>query len=233
MLALVPSLTTIALLDSLSIIPLCIVVLAILLSGPSPVVGSFAFIIGVCVTYFGVGVLVLLGLQEVFDAINAYAVRLWQSPYTEELVLQIVVGVGLIAFGWRLAARRAKPPTKSARDAMTAPQACLAGAGLTIAGLPGAVPYLAAIDLALRAELQLAERMWLIAYYNIAFAAPLAAIVGLRLASGGRGDALLETIRGFLDRWGSRLIVWLLLALGVVLVLDGLGWFLGYPLIPV
>jgi len=233
MLALVPSLTSIALLDSLSIIPLCIVFLAVLLAGPSPVVRSFAFIIGVCVTYFGVGVLVLLGLQEIFDEIDAYAVRLWQSPYTEELVLQIGVGVGLIAFGWYLAARRTKPPAKSAREAIGAPQAFLAGAGLTIAGLPGAVPYLAAIDLVLRAELQLAQRVWLIAYYNIAFAAPIVAIVGLRLAFGRRGDALLETIRGFLDRWGSRLIVWLLVILGVVLVLDGLGWFVGYPLIPV
>ncbi|MCP4382274.1 MAG: hypothetical protein GY798_12820 [Hyphomicrobiales bacterium] len=43
---LVPGLTTIALLDSLSIIPLCIVFLAVLLVGTNPAGRSFALIAG-------------------------------------------------------------------------------------------------------------------------------------------------------------------------------------------
>ena len=31
--------------------------------------------------------------------------------------------------------------------------------------------------------------------------------------------------------WGARVILMLLLALGTVMILDGVGWFLGRPLI--
>lgn len=233
MLALVPSLTSIALLDSLSIIPLCIVFLAVLLAGQRPIFRSFALILGIFVVYFAVGALLLLGLQEVFDDINAYAMRLWQSPYTEELIAQIVIGALLVAVGWYLAVRRVRRAQEAVGSAMTAPQAWLAGAGLTIVGLPGAVPYVAAIDLALRTDLPSAERLLLIAYYNIMFVLPLAAIVCLRLVVGVRADPMIDAIRRFLDRWGPKLIVGLMLVLGVVLVVDGIGWFLGHPLIPI
>jgi hypothetical protein len=116
---------------------------------------------------------------------------------------------------------------------MTAPQAWLAGASLTIAGLPGAVPYLAAVDILLRTELSLAQSMLLIALYSFVFVVPLAAIVGIRLAIGARADPLIDAVRCFLDRWGPKLIVGLMVALGSLLVIDGIGWFFSHPLIPV
>ncbi len=233
MLALASSLALVALLDSLSIIPLCIVFLIVLLAGPHPVVRSSAFLFGVFVSYLAAGVLVMLGLQEIFDEVNAYLVRLWKSPYTEELLLQIVLGAVLVAFGWRLAIRRAKHAGEPTAEAMTARQAWLAGIGLTIAGLPGAVPYLAAIDMVLRTDLPSTQRLILITWYNVVFVAPLAGIVALRQAFGGGADSFIDAIRRFLDRWGPRLIVVLLLAFGIVLVADGIGWFLGHPLIPI
>ena len=69
--------------------------------------------------------------------------------------------------------------------------------------------------------------------YNIVFVAPLAAIVALSLLLGERSQRLLHGIRSFFDRWGQRLIVGLMLVLGALLVMDGVGWFLGTPLIPV
>ena len=78
-------LTPIALLDSTSIIPLCIVLLVILLGGPSPLVRSTALLVGIFLTYAVCGLLILFGLQSVFDALNAYALRVWQNPNSEEL----------------------------------------------------------------------------------------------------------------------------------------------------
>ncbi len=233
MIDLIPSLTSIALIDSLSIIPLCIVFLVVLLAGPQPVVRSMALIAGIFVVYLACGVLVLFGLQQVFDQINAYALRLWTSPYTEELIFQIVVGAALMAFGWHLAERRAPSSDSAGVSTMTAPRAWLAGAGLTLAGLPGAVPYVAAIDLTLRTDLTFVERLALLGYYNIVFAAPLVAIVAIRLVFARRADRILGAIRRAIDRWVPRVIVGLLIVCGGVLVADGIGWFLGYPLIPV
>ena len=226
-------LTPIALLDSTSIIPLCIVLLVVLLGGPSPLVRSMALLVGIFLTYTACGLLILYGLQSVFDALNAYALRVWQHPNSEALIFQLLIGLVLLVFGLRIARARKGRVEKQTTAAMTTGQALLAGAGMTIVGLPGAVPYLAAIDLILRSDLTPSQEIVVLVFYNIAFVAPLAAIVALRLALGERSQGSLDSVRGFFDRWGQRVIVGLMLALGVVLIVDGVGWFLGAPLIPV
>ncbi len=226
-------LTPIALLDSTSIIPLAIVLLVILLGGPSPLVRSIALLAGIFTTYAVCGLLIFFGLQSVFDAINAYGLRVWQDPNTEELILQLLIGLVLVVLGVRIARARKEPAEKEAPTAMTAGGALVAGAGITIVGMPGAVPYLAAIDLILRSDLRTSQEIIVILFYNIVFVLPLAAIVLLRLVLGERSRAFLDSVRRFFDRWGQRVIVSLLLALGLVLTIDGVGWFLGHPLIPV
>lgn len=37
----------------------------------------------------------------------------------------------------------------------------------------------------------------------------------------------------FFQNWGRRLVIGLFVVLGVVLVADAVGWFLGVPLIPI
>lgn len=233
MAALLILLTPISLLDSTSIIPLCIVPLIALLAGPRPLIGASALVLGVFAVTLACGLLVLFGLQSAFDAIDAYVIRLWKDPSTEELIFQIVLGLVACAFGFRLVANRARGRQEAPSAAMTPAQAWLAGAGLTIVGMPGAVPYFAAIDLILRAELALAPQLTALAFYNAVFVAPLFAIVALRLILGERSERLLGAIKRFFDTWGHRIVVALLFVLGAVLVADGIGWFLGWPLIPV
>ena len=226
-------LTPIGLLDSTSMIPISIVILLVLLSGQGPLRSSSALIAGIFITYVASGLLILFGLQSVFDEISAYTLRLWKHPETEELVFQAVIGAVLCAFGLRIAAARKSRTEKPVASDMTGAQALIAGAGLVIIGLPGAVPYLAAIDLMIRAEVSLLQRMLAFGYYNIMFVTPLVAIVALRLILGERSTGILDAVKRFFDSWGQRLIVALLLMLGVVLLVDGIGWFLGHPLIPV
>lgn len=233
MLELLTILTPIAVLDSVSIVPLCIVVMVVLLAGPRPVVRSLSFIFAIFVVYLACGMLVLLGLESALHELRAYTVRLWQSPETEELILQIVIGIVLCAVGLRMAFRGRKVAAKRVTGGMTTAQAFAAGAGLTIVGLPGAVPYLAAIELVLREHLGLKREIVALAYYNAVFVAPLGALVVLHLALGERGRGALEQTRRLLDTWGQRVLVVLLVALGLLLIADGIGWFLGYPLIPV
>ncbi len=223
----------IALLDSTSIIPLCIVILVILLGGPSPLFRSAGLLAGIFVTYLVCGLLILFGLQTVFDTINAYALEVWQDPSTAELMFQLLIGFVLVVFGFRIGRARKQQVEKKAPTAMTASRAFLAGAGMTIVGIPGAVPYLAAIDLILRSDLTTRQEVLILVVYNIVFVAPLAAIVALRLVLGERSQGLLYSVRGFFDRWGLRVFVGLMLVLGALLIADGVGWFLGTPLIPV
>ena len=84
----------------------------------------------------------------------------------------------------------------------------------------------------MRAEVTPLQQVVALLYYNLVFIAPLAAIVTLRLVFGQRGVRILDAVKRFFDKWGQRAMAALLLSLGVVLVVDGIGWFLGYPLIP-
>ena len=226
-------LTPIALLDSTSIVPLCLVFLITLLAGPSPLLASSLHVAGVFVVYLGCGLLLMFGLEAVFDQLNAYAVRLWNDPYTEELIFQIVIGLILCALAFRTARARKPKQDASTSGGMTPVQAFVAGAGLTIVGLPGAVPYFAAVDLILRADITGAQQVSALVIYNLVFVAPLAAVIVLRLALGERSVGVLNRITQFLDRWGRRAMIAALLVVGVVLVADGIGWFLGHPLLPI
>ena len=226
-------LTPIALLDSTSIIPLAIVLLVMLLGGPSPLLRSAALLAGIFLVYAVCGLLILFGLQSVFDAVNVYALRVWQDPNTEELIFQLLIGLVLAVFGVRIARARKGTAEKETPTTMTAGRALLAGAGITIIGMPGAVPYLAAIDLILRSDLRTIQQISVVLFYNFVFLLPLAAIVLLRLMLGERSRAFLEGVRRSLDRWGQRVVASLMLVLGALLTIDGVGWFLGYPIIPV
>lgn len=226
-------LTPIGLLDSTSMIPIAIVIMVVLLAGPKPLLRSSSLIVGIVVTYVAFGLLILLGLQSVFDEISAYTLRLWKNPESEELIFQVLIGTVLCVFGVRIATACKRQTEKPVASDMTGIQALVTGAGLTIVGLPGAVPYFAAIDLILRTDVTLPQRLLALGYYNFVFVTPLAAIVALRLILGEHSTDILDAIKQFFDNWGQKLISALLLILGVVLVVDGIGWFLGHPLIPV
>ncbi|MCP4328388.1 MAG: hypothetical protein GY791_08130 [Alphaproteobacteria bacterium] len=226
-------LTPIGLLDSTSMVPLCIVILMVLLAGPSPVFRSSALILGIFVVSFACGVLILLGLQSALDEIHTYLERLWKDPETEEVLIQIVLGAVLCAFGLRMTTGSKKRADKTVASGMTAFQALLAGGGLAIVGLPGAVPYFAAIDLTLREDLALAQQLFVLGYYNIVFVSPLIVIVVLGSALGERSQGALDGVKRFFDRWGQKVIAVLLVTLGAILIVDGFGWLFGHPLIPV
>jgi cytochrome c biogenesis protein CcdA len=226
-------LASIALLDSASIVPISIVPLAILLGGKKPLLGAGAFIAGVVVVYLAVGLLLVFGLNAFFDPLNAYLLRLWKEPNTVEIVVSTLLGVVMILFGVRLAATRASHGDRGVTEQVTPAKAFGTGAVLTLIGMPGGLPYFAALDQILRSDVGPVAMVTSLLFYNLIFALPLASIVLLRVLLGRRGDRILKRINAFMDHWGQRMIVSILLVLGLVLVLDGIGWLLGRPLIPV
>ena len=99
-------LTPIALLDSTSVIPVALVPLLALLSGRKPFLGSAMFILGTFVTYLGLGLLLVLGLESLFMGLNRWFERVWTRPDTPDLMLQIVIGLVLIILAMRIASAR-------------------------------------------------------------------------------------------------------------------------------
>ena len=115
---------------------------------------------------------------------------------------------------------------------MTPALAFSVAAGLTIAGLPHALLYFAAIEQILRADLTVAPIVKAVLYYNVVAFLPLILIVLVRGLVGARMDPFFEVVLRFFERRGKRLMFFALLALGVVLAVDAVGWFFGFPLLP-
>jgi hypothetical protein len=234
MLDLLVTLTPIRLIDSLSLMPFAMVVLATLLSGPKPYVSSISFLLGTALSYFVAGVLIAFGLGGLIERITVVLAHRFWNPQAIDYWLSMVIGLALIVLGYRWAiARRERAERKDVSTGMTPPQAFMLGAGATIAGLWGALPYFAAVDQILKANVSMWEVLTALAYYNIVFISLAASLVLVRAVAGAGADGLFAAVNRLLSVWGKRLLIAGMILLGIVMIADGVGWLLGHPLIPV
>ncbi len=234
MLDLLITLTTISLIDSLSMLPFAVVALAVLLTGDTPYLTATGFLLGIFVAYFASGVVIALGLGETINRVTAALVHWFKNPNALDYYLSIVIGLALIFLGYRWAtARRARAEQKKP-DAGAGPgKAFLLGAGAVIAGLWGALPYFAAVDQILKADLSVAEAITALAYYNVIFVSSGVLLVLSRAVFGAWADAVFEAVNRLFAVWGKRILIVAMVILGLVMVADGVGWLLGRPLLPV
>ena len=232
MIDLLAILTPIALIDSLSLIPVAVVPMLLLLGGARPLAGSMAFIAGIVATYLPFGVLLLFGLDGLFDSLAEHFQKWWASePDLGELILQILIGLALIALGYRVCARRGKKAVEKSGPGMTPGQAFTLAAIINVSGLWGALPYFAAIAQILKEDLPSTGMMTALLFYNLVFILPLLAFPATHWILGARAERFFFRLKELVDRWVGRILVTLLIGLGFLLVVDGVGWLLGRPLI--
>ena len=226
-------LTSISLVDSIELIPLSFLPFIVLLSGRRPIIGSGAFLAGIFATYLIFGILIAFGLSSLFDKINAYLIRMWKHPDTPDLILQIVIGGILLVYAFRRRRARQSNRDSTVLESITPPRAFIIAAGLILISIPGALPYLAAIDQLLRADLTEFEIVLALLYYNVIFILPLVVLIFIRMFFPNESERIFYLLKDLIQKWGRRIIIVLSIILGIVIIIDGVGWFLGMPLIPV
>lgn len=233
MLELLLTLTTISLLDSLSAVPIALIPLAIILNGRTPIAGSFSFISGGFIVYFIFGILILLGLDTLIDKYaERFILYMKSEPDCVELVIQILIGFIMIYFAWQFSRKAPQESAKKSYDSDITPgQAFILSASINIVGMWGALPYFAAMAQILKADLDTLSMISILVYYNLVFALPLIAFIVLRIIMGERASVLLSKMTDFFSHWGKQAIVLSLYLLGPLLISDGIGWFIGYPIL--
>ena len=229
----IPVLTGIGILDTISITPLAIVPLLAALGSARPLPTAGSLLAGIFIPYLAIGVLLLLGLSELFDVLTERFDQWLHRPDTLDMWLQLVIGVVALSAGFKLARSRENDDDRGAGEAIGVGRAFSIGFALTVVGIPGAVPYFAAIDQLLRADLALPGILGGLLYYNAICAAPLMAVTVVRVVLGERSDALFQRLAAWIGRVSHRAIVISLLVLGAILTLDAIAWQLGHPLIVV
>jgi len=226
-------LTPIALLDAGSIIPVAVVPMAVFLATRRPYFTSLGYVAGIFLPYVGFGVVIAFGLGWVIDGLDAWFQRFYAEPNVVELVTQIVLGVAAVWFGTRLLSEPSQQATDEPEREATPADAFALGAGTILVGLPGALPYFAAIDQILRSDLDPGRNVIGLLYYNVVILLPLLAMMLMHATLGVSSRRLFERIAAFSTRWGGRAFAVLLLLFGAVMIVDGVSFlFFDLPLLP-
>jgi len=140
-------------------------------------------------------------------------------------VIELVAGVVLVIIavaifiGRRSLARRELPGRGGGGSS-----AFVAGASIAAIELPTAAPYFAVIAGIVASSASLPQEIVLLVLYNVAFVAPLLAIIAVILCAGRRADRWLQTGGAWLQRRWPVVLASLLMFVGSVLaVLGGTG----------
>ena len=99
------------------------------------------------------------------------------------------------------------------------------GAIINIIGLPFALPYFAALDQILKAELTVTSSVIVLVGYNLLYALPFLVVPVLVMMMGENSRPVLARVNEKVDRVSAYLMPLMLGFVGMALVLDALLYF--------
>ena len=212
---LLPKLIPLLIVDVLN--PVLFALLVVAVGSSRPFANSTAFLAGHTVSYFISGVVIALGLNKIFDRLN--------NPLPVDFVIEFLIGLFCLWAAW--ASRNGKAGEEKNPSAQLTPGYCFGfGAIVNFTGVPFALPYFAAINQILKANLSVESSLMILAFYNFAYALPFLMVPILIALIGERGRPFLEKISILLTGMVDRFMPVLLLLLGVALIGDSLAYLM-------
>ena len=137
-------------------------------------------------------------------------------------LIELGLGGGTLVFALALWLTRGQIARRLAQgEQRVGRSSLLLGAAIMAVELPTAFPYFAAIAAIVASGRGMVTQVLLLVLFNVAFVAPLLAILGLRAGAGARGRARLERLRVGLERRAPVLIPGLALVIALALLLVG------------
>jgi cytochrome c biogenesis protein CcdA len=187
-----------------------------LTTAPKRMLRVAEFTMGFFVANFVAGVMLTVGPGRLL-------VDLLPHPKgTVRAAIELVAGVVLLVFAAGLLLRRRslarrELPMRNGRGG----SALIAGASIAAVELPTAVPYFAVIAAIVASSATVAQQIGLLLLFNLAFVAPLLAIIVVLLIAGKRADVALRRGGAWLQRTWPVVLAGLLLTVGSVLIVLG------------
>ncbi len=187
-----------------------------------PVLLSSSMLLGHTVAYLGAGIV----LATFFEKIAAYL----SVPHTIDFLIELVLGIVLLWLAFGTKKDTGKRPDENTQQ-FTVLSAFGFGAVVNFIGIPFAIPYFAAIDQILKADLSVTRSVIALVGYNLVYALPFAVVPLLSAVLGEKAKPLLTRISAFLDKISGALMPLMLGLIGLALVLDAMWYFVkGTPL---
>jgi len=187
------------------------------LGSTKPFRNAILILIGWLITYFVSGILLAIGLDRLID--------LLKNPRPIDFVIEIVIGILLLWVGFRVVRgneRPGKKPEIEQTESISGLAAFWIGASINLIGMPFAIPYFAAIDQILKADLNTFGAVSVLLIYNLLYIAPFSLVIVIRAVYRGESDALLTKINSWMEKIGAVLMPLLLFGVGIALLADGI-----------
>lgn len=187
-----------------------------------PVVNSSAVLLGHTLAYFGAGVVIAIGIEQISDHLS--------NPQQIDYIIGFVIGVILLWVGF-LSWKTEKTEQAEESRTMTPLSAIGLGAIVNFMGLPFALPYFAALDQILKADLTPMTSLGVLAGYNVLYALPFALVPVLSATSGQKSQEMLRKINDWLVGISNFVMPILLVLVGLALIVDSMIYFVtGYEM---
>jgi Sap, sulfolipid-1-addressing protein len=205
-----------ALIDSIN--PSAIVVTLYLLSvsNSRALVRVLAYVGAIFVTYFALGVMMLLGIDALVPTLGG----LLRSR--TGLIAQSLVGLTMLVYSLTASTSRTSSHVVEYPSASTYAALALLGVSVTAMELPTAIPYFAAIELIAKAELPIQAWAPLLGLYNCIFVLPPIALLVGHLVLGKRLAERYVALRQRLQREARETMLWVAGLVGSGLLVTGI-----------
>ena len=214
MMEVLPTLLPILLVDVLN--PVLFAMLVFAAGSNRPVANSSAMLAGHTLAYLLAGVAISFGLERIAERLA--------NPQTIDFVISGVIGIVLLLLA--IPTKKNGAPTASEPEWELTPLKCFGfGAVVNFVGIPFAVPYFAAVDQILKADLSISESVAALVTYNLAYALPFLVVPVMVAISGERAKPLLEKINGYLTKAADFAMPWMFGLLGIALLADAVAFF--------
>ena len=212
---LLPRLIPILVIDVLN--PVLFALMVVAVGTNRPIANSTAFLAGHTGAYFISGIVIALGLEQITDRLS--------HPLRIDFVIELLIGLLLL---WAaLASRNGKASEDKTPQRQLTPTYCFGyGAIINFIGVPFALPYFAAMDQILKANLSVELSLTTIAFYNLAYALPFLLVVILVAVTGESSKPILDKINNLLIGLVDRFMPVILLLLGIALTADALTYLI-------
>lgn len=205
------SIGAMAILDTLSPATLAVTVYTLLTAKERMVRRLLTYLMTVAVFYFTVGVLLMLGLDAIFESFS----RIFENKIINWGLL--IVGGILFIWSFFIPTKKTSQPRRPKSMSMGA----MVGLGLTtsLIEVATALPYFAAIGIMTAAQLSIFQWLPLIAGYNLIMVLPPLILLGLHLVLGKWMKGHLEKLQDKLAQNSGSALSWVMSIVGIIMVL--------------
>ena len=190
------------------------------MGSPKAIRNTVALLLGWFVVYFISGVLLAIGLEK----ITAFL----ENPRTIDFYIESVVALLLFIFGFKFLFQKSAQKAKQEYDPSSKLNAISAfgiGATINLIGMPFAIPYFAALDQILKANLSVAASLVALFIYNLLYILPFAILVVIKLAMGEKANPIFENVNHWMEKIGKILLPGMMILLGGALAYDAFLFF--------